>query len=475
MKEERRTLVQLVGTVTDLVVFFLCMISTITFFDAAVVKLTDELKVELTGYYMLMLLCAICVIICFEDYQNMFKRTKIDEFLDCIKMNVLILGSSSVLLITTKNSMISSRYVFISIFTLNLILEFIARLILKKVIKYYFSDKKSASLVGILTTYDRVDTAISYIDGDWTRKIWGIGIIDKNITVDEIRGVPVVSGELKEFSEWVKKEAIDEVIIDIEYSDNKLKKRLTKLIDEIKQTGVDVHFNIHTLNEFSKYYCSVTYFGSKPMLTFKNTHYSFNKILIKRGIDIIGGLIGCIISVPIICIVAIPLLIESKGPLFFKQKRVGLNGRYFYIYKLRSMYDNAEKQKKELMDKNEMNGLMFKISDDPRVTKIGKFIRSTSIDEIPQFFNVLKGDMSLVGTRPPTVDEFKQYENYHKRRLSMKPGITGLWQISGRSDIDNFEDVVKIDLMYIDEWSLSLDIKILLKTVLVVFKKRGAK
>ncbi len=130
---------------------------------------------------------------------------------------------------------------------------------------------------------------------------------------------------------------------------------------------------------------------------------------------------------PIIAIVAIPLKIESPGPLFFrKQKRVGRNGRYFYIHKLRSMYIDAEERKKELMAQNEMNGLMFKMEDDPRVTKVGKFIRKTSIDELPQFFDVLRGDMSLVGTRPPTVDEYKQYESYHKRRLSMKPGITGL-------------------------------------------------
>ena len=159
----------------------------------------------------------------------------------------------------------------------------------------------------------------------------------------------------------------------------------------------------------------------------------------------------------------------------FKQKRVGKNGRYFFIYKFRSMYKDAEARKKELMDKNEMNGLMFKMTDDPRITKVGKFIRKTSIDELPQFFNVLKGDMSLVGTRPPTVDEFKQYEGHHKRRLSMKPGITGLWQVSGRSNIEDFEEVVKLDLQYIDNWCLALDFKILIKTVGVIFFGRGAK
>ena len=139
------------------------------------------------------------------------------------------------------------------------------------------------------------------------------------------------------------------------------------------------------------------------------------------------------------------------------------------------MYVDAEERKKELMDRNEMNGLMFKMENDPRITRVGRFIRRTSIDELPQFFNVLKGDMSLVGTRPPTVDEYGQYESHHKRRLSMKPGITGLWQVSGRSDIENFEDVVKLDVQYIDHWSLGLDLKLLCKTVAVVFAGRGAR
>lgn len=138
------------------------------------------------------------------------------------------------------------------------------------------------------------------------------------------------------------------------------------------------------------------------------------------------------------------------------------------------MYTDAEKRKAELMANNKMSGFMFKMDNDPRITKVGKFIRKTSIDELPQFWNVLKGDMSLVGTRPPTIDEFDKYESHHKRRLSMRPGITGMWQVSGRSDIQNFEDVVRLDCEYIDNWSPALDLKILFKTVWVVLKGSGA-
>ncbi len=191
--------------------------------------------------------------------------------------------------------------------------------------------------------------------------------------------------------------------------------------------------------------------------------------------DIAGAIIGLAFTGIITIFLAPPLLLESKGPLFFKQRRVGKNGRYFDMYKFRSMYSDAEERKQELMSKNEMNGLMFKMTDDPRITKVGKFIRKTSIDEMPQFWNVLKGEMSLVGTRPPTVDEFKKYEGYHKRRLSTKPGITGMWQVSGRNDIEDFEEVVKLDLEYIDNWCLALDIKIILKTIGIVFARKGAK
>ena len=197
-------------------------------------------------------------------------------------------------------------------------------------------------------------------------------------------------------------------------------------------------------------------------------------LFIKRVMDIAGGLVGILITAVVTVFVAPPLLIESPGPLFFSQVRVGKNGRRFKIYKFRSMYRDAEERKKELMAQNEMNGLMFKMENDPRITKVGHFIRKYSIDELPQFWNVLKGDMSLVGTRPPTLDEFLQYEPRYKRRLSIKPGITGMWQASGRSNIKDFEDVLALDLEYIDNWSLSLDIKILFKTVYVAVFAKGA-
>ena len=194
---------------------------------------------------------------------------------------------------------------------------------------------------------------------------------------------------------------------------------------------------------------------------------------IKRLLDLILSLAACVVLAIPMGIIALWIKKDSPGPVFFKQKRVGKNGRYFYIYKFRSMYQDAEERKKELMSQNEMSGLMFKMKDDPRITKVGKFIRKTSIDELPQFINVFLGDMSLVGTRPPTVNEFMQYEGHHKRRLSMKPGITGMWQAYGRKTVTDFEDIVKMDLEYIDNWSIGLDIKILFKTIASVVTTGG--
>ena len=209
--------------------------------------------------------------------------------------------------------------------------------------------------------------------------------------------------------------------------------------------------------------------------------------LIKRLIDIAGGLVGCILTGIIFIFVGPVIYISSPGPIFFSQTRIGQNGKPFKMYKFRSMYMDAEARKAELMSQNKMSdGRMFKLDFYPRVignkilsdgrkkTGIGEFIRKTSLDEFPQFWNVLNGSMSLVGTRPILPDELEQYELHHRARIAIKPGITGMWQVNGRSKIDNFDDIVEMDVEYIDNWSLMSDIKIILKTFIVLLKHDDA-
>lgn len=211
-----------------------------------------------------------------------------------------------------------------------------------------------------------------------------------------------------------------------------------------------------------------------PALSIYGTTISATGLFYKRILDIVGGSVGfamfCLMYIPI----AIAIKLESPGPVLFSQVRVGQNNRKFKLYKFRSMFIDAEERKKELMAQNEMDGHMFKMKDDPRVTKVGKFLRKTSLDEFPQFINVMRGEMSLVGTRPPTVDEVQKYRKRERRRVSMKPGITGLWQVSGRNKISNFNEVVELDLDYIDGWRFLRDVKILFKTVWVILRKDGA-
>jgi len=229
-----------------------------------------------------------------------------------------------------------------------------------------------------------------------------------------------------------------------------------------------VFLNIYGATRFARW--EYQQFLNRSTLISHTVELDPDQILFKRIFDISGSLVGLALLAVIYPFLAILIKLTSPGPVFFKQLRVGKNGKKFLIYKFRSMTADAEHRKKDLETKNELNGAVFKIKNDPRVTTIGKFMRKTSLDEIPQFLNVLRGEMSLVGTRPPTPDEVSKYQKWHHRRISIKPGITGLWQVSGRNKITDFDEIVKLDLRYIDRWSIWQDLIIIFKTVFVVFR-----
>ena len=276
---------------------------------------------------------------------------------------------------------------------------------------------------------------------------------------------------------------VDEIYIDSSLEDESY---YTKLRNDIAKTGITLHTPIRTWDEEEGKEHILQKIGEKQVITSVINPVPAWKLLIKRLTDILGGIVGSIITIILTVFVAPAIYFSDPGPIFFTQTRVGENGKPFKIIKFRSMYKDAEAKKAELLAQSDVDDIMFKLKFDPRIIGcrknedgsikkgIGNIIRDTSIDEFPQFFNVLMGNMSLVGTRPPTVDEWERYDLHHRARLAVKPGITGLWQVSGRSNVEDFEKVVAFDTEYINNWSLWLDFKILLKTVVVVFKREGA-
>ena len=351
------------------------------------------------------------------------------------------------------------------------ILMYITRNILKLYLKSRSRSTMHTTNVIVITMKNRAKRIVKELrqGDDWTVTIAGVIVMDEDMTGRTISNYSVVANK-GNMMDYIRREIVDEIYVDV---DSRMREELKPMVLQFEDMGIPVHLRLEVLDGFKDFNASMGTFNSTPVVTFFNREFDAKDLAIKRVFDLAGSMVGIVLLAVATVIVGPIIKMESPGPIFFKQKRVGKNGRYFYLYKFRSMYVDAEERKSELMAQNEMSGLMFKMDNDPRITKVGKFIRKTSIDELPQFINVLKGDMSLVGTRPPTVNEFNQYEGHHKRRLSMKPGITGMWQAYGRNTVKDFEDVVKMDLNYIDNWSLGLDMKILGKTVVTVFINGG--
>lgn len=502
MEKKRRT--QLWAEfLSDLLCLLVSNAASFVIFKYIYVKIYDFDILEWLQYFGLLLVSYLVTYICFHFKIDIEHRNGIREFINVAKNSCITYMLFSMLLLLAKNTIFNCRYLFVFAFIFFIVTSSAVRYWLKRYLTDHFSEVKSASIVGILTVKDRAEELVETLKSDWTKKVTGIALLDnfcedgyfdynselefnaegKSVNVKmkkkrrfphSVKDVPVIATDIR-FMDWIRSAPLDEVYINVPYQTSN---NVYEIVDELESMGVTVHINVPTLEKlldktsFDNINCRM--YSGYPMASFAATIQDSNKLVLKRLFDVFCGLIGCILSIPIILVTAIPLLIESPGPLIFKQERVGKNGRTFNIYKLRSMYMDAEQRKAELMKNNKMDGLMFKMDNDPRITKVGRFIRKYSIDELPQFFNVVKGDMSLVGTRPPTIDEFEQYESRHKRRLSMRPGITGMWQVSGRSDIQDFEEVVRLDCQYIDEWSLALDIKLLFKTVFVVLTHKGA-
>lgn len=298
-------------------------------------------------------------------------------------------------------------------------------------------------------------------------KIVGIASDSDKIKANFAEEIPILPPDL-DLDNYSEKQVTDEVIYCKGLADN-------REVEELIHLTAELGITFQLQSDFFSLIASqshINYYGQTPLMTFANTPSDYLALSVKSVFDYVMAFFALLVFLPFFGLIALAVKLESKGPVFFKQQRVGLRGRLFTMMKFRTMVVNAEALKKELEAQNEADGPVFKIRNDPRITKVGAFLRKTSLDEFPQFINVLRGDMAIVGPRPPVPEEVEQYTRAQRRRLSMKPGITCTWQVSGRNEIA-FEDWMKMDLQYIDNWSLKLDFLLILKTVNAVFRRTG--
>lgn len=419
---------------------------------------------------MAVMLIAFHVVIAFfmKFYRNILKRSMFQEFRIVLVYNVVLFSSLMAYMMLRKNTGDYSRMALVLFFLLDCALMFLVHMAYKKFLLHRRIKSKELEVMLLVTDSDRAEKLVEKLQRNefGTSRLTGIILLDRSATGETVAGVPVVA-DSDTMYEYACRHVVDEIFLNTKQQDKE------SCVEEFLLMGITVHIDLDFLLDNER--GVLNRINSIPVLTTSINMVTKQQLILKRVLDIVGGVVGMVATLIATLIFGPIIYFQSPGPVFFTQERVGRNGRRFKIIKFRSMYADAEERKAELLAQNEMQGLMFKMEDDPRVTPIGRFLRRTSIDELPQFFNILRGDMSLVGTRPPTVDEYEKYDSVHKSRLATKPGLTGLWQVSGRSQITDFDEVVRLDNEYIRNWSLWLDMKILCKTVAVVLRRKGAK
>ncbi|MBR1796763.1 MAG: sugar transferase [Clostridiales bacterium] len=398
-------------------------------------------------------------------HTGIVKRGHLKEFWFIFIINAEILFTLFAFLYVIKVSAIYSRLMIGYFFVYDLAVMMLFRTFRKLILRVKFMEGSESAGVLLVAQTDSaeafIDTLMKNNSGFYHFK----GIIFTDAYQEkEFMGIPVI--KQKEMLDYIKLNPINDVFM--------LTKAGGRLASTFINMGITVHraMDLETPNMIN---ASINQIGNYTVITSTISRATLGELLIKRIFDILISAIGLVFT-GILTIILTPIIkLQAPGPVFFKQKRVGKNGKIFTMYKFRSMYIDAEERKKELMSQNEMNGLMFKMENDPRIFPAGNFMRKASIDEFPQFWNIFKGDMSLIGTRPPTLDEYENYKRHHMSRLAMKPGLTGMWQVSGRSDIKDFEEIVRLDNEYIRNFSIGLDIKIFFKTIGTVLGMKGSK
>ena len=417
------------------------------------------------------------VVLLFNTMHDVLRRGNFQEFVEVVKEDLLLFGFTTIYLFTVKDSEQLSRIMLWTTMLLHIISSYFVFLGWKKFLSGRHHNELRRSMLVVADKAMVQDVIHRFRNNpSGAIDISGLVFADVDVSSGKYDGIPIVCS-LKEAPKYICREWIDEVYISTSTPPQ-------HLIERCNEMGVTVHRELHTTGNNKQF---VEKLASVYVVTNSMNTATPVEMFLKRCLDIAGGIVGSLMALFIIAIVGAKIRKVSPGPILFKQERIGENGKHFTMFKIRSMVMNADEKKKEYLAQNRVSdGMMFKLDFDPRIignevlpdgthkTGIGEFIRNTSLDEFPQFFNVLMGQMSLVGTRPPTMDEWEKYEYHHRARLAIKPGLTGMWQISGRSDITDFEEVVKLDTEYINNWSLALDIKILLMTIVKVIRRDGA-
>ena len=418
-----------------------------------------------------------------ESMHNVIKRGYYKEFIQTFKHSTLIMLLTILWMFSLKNSDNYSRTVVFLTYLFHIGIGYGGRLLYKVFLRRHGTKESGKLAMLAVLEPDLADKMVRRLTENPLEgyHLAGIVLITNPDHVKEIRGIPVVAA-FEDAAQYICREWIDSVFI----SSKGVSREVRAFMGHCAEMSVTMHYHVPSIGlEENKQF--VEKIGGNTVLTSSSNYVTPMQMIIKRIADIAGGLIGSLIALIIMAVIGPIIRKQSPGPILYRSERIGQNGKRFKMLKIRSMYLDADARKASLMAQNRVkDGMMFKLDFDPRIigneelpdgtrkTGIGEFIRKTSLDEFPQFFNVLKGDMSLVGTRPPTPDEWEKYEFHHRARLATKPGITGMWQVSGRSEITDFEEVVKLDTKYIQKWSLGLDIKILLKTIANVLTRKGA-
>lgn len=431
---------------------------------------------------LLLIFCDAFIYMTFNTMHNVLKRGYYIEFKETLRHCIYSFGLLMLFLYFMKISDDYSRVALFLMLALHIAMSYCSRLIWKWVIiRHKALTMNKRRMVALLDekTAEDVLTRL-YKNPVQNYDIVGI-ILSEESQRTKIADVPVVAS-LNNAASRICQGSVDSIFVDCSLTSSDVE----EFIDACNQMAIPIHYYMPAIYGAGDRYFTEK-IGGTTVFTSSINYATAREQIAKRFLDIIGGLVGSFAALIIMLFVGPFIKKASPGPILYTQERIGLNGRRFKMYKIRSMYPDAEERKKELMELNRVaDGRMFKLDNDPRVIGneilpdgtmkkgIGDFIRRTSLDEFPQFFNVLMGHMSLVGTRPPTVDEWETYEYHHRARLACKPGITGLWQVSGRSEITDFEKVVQLDTHYISNWTVGMDLRILLKTFEVVFARKGA-